>query len=137
MTQAELAELMGTDDRTVSNWEQGRRAPKVAMLYKLQQVFNQSVDWILTGAEASAEPPRSLRDNARLRYLDLMKVLTHFVDTYPEEQVVMAKVDSWHSLIMRETAAGTTLRVLATRGGTDESSTTPAGGRRKTKIQQS
>jgi len=109
------------------------RLPKVAMLYKLQQVFNQSVDWILNGDEKDAPSPRNLRDVARIRCLDLIKVLMDFVDTYPEEQVVVAKVNSWHSLILRETAAGKTRQVFKTGGATDESSATLAHGRRKKK----
>lgn len=136
MTQGELAGIVATDDRTVSNWEQGHRAPKVAMLYKLQQVFGQSVDWILTGAEDAAPSPRNLRDIARIRCLDIVKVMAHFVDTYPEEQVVVAKVNSWLSLISRETVARQNPRVFTTGGATDESSATPARGRRKEKGQQ-
>jgi transcriptional regulator with XRE-family HTH domain len=136
MTQGELAGIVDTDGRTVSNWEQGRRPPKVAMLYKLHQVFNQPVDWILTGAGEDAPSPRNLRNVARLGCLDIIKVLAHFVDTYPEEQVVVAKINSWHSLILRETVAGKTRRVFMTQGGTHESSATPVRGKRKKKNQQ-
>ena len=136
MTQGELAGIVDTDDRTVSNWEQGHRLPRAAMLYKLQQVFNQSVDWILTGAKEDVPSPRNLRCIARLRCLDIIKVLAHFVDTYPEEQVVVAKVNSWHSLIEREIVAGPTRPVSTTVGGNDEPSATPARGRGKQTDQQ-
>ena len=42
-TQKDLAQLVGTKNSTVSNWEQGANSPDIEMIFKLCQLFKISV----------------------------------------------------------------------------------------------
>ncbi len=48
MSQAQLAELVGVDQRTVSVWEIGKCEPSFTVLAKLCEIFDESFDEILT-----------------------------------------------------------------------------------------
>ena len=48
MTQQQLAELIGVDQRTVSAWERGICEPSFAMLARLCEVFDETFDGLLS-----------------------------------------------------------------------------------------
>lgn len=48
LTQAELAKLVGVDQRTVSGWEHKISEPSFTILAKLCEIFDESFDSILT-----------------------------------------------------------------------------------------
>ena len=48
MTQQQLAELVGVDQRTVSAWERNVCEPSYGMLSRLCEIFDESFDGILT-----------------------------------------------------------------------------------------
>ena len=48
ITQKQLAETLGVDQRTVSAWENGVCEPSFDLLLKLCQFFNETFDEILT-----------------------------------------------------------------------------------------
>lgn len=48
MTQKQLANVMGVDQRTVSAWEKGVCEPSFEMLATLCELFHESFDGILT-----------------------------------------------------------------------------------------
>ncbi len=48
MTQYELAELLGVDQRTISVWEKGKCEPDFTTLAKLCEIFDEDFDNILT-----------------------------------------------------------------------------------------
>lgn len=48
LTQNQLANLVGVDQRTVSAWEKGICEPSFAMLAKLCEIFNEDFNNILT-----------------------------------------------------------------------------------------
>lgn len=48
MSQAELGQLVGVDQRTVSGWENGVSEPSFAALAKLCEIFDETFDTILT-----------------------------------------------------------------------------------------
>lgn len=60
LTQAELAEKVGFQPQTVSNWENGSREPDIAALAKLASLFGVSLDFLLLGKVE--EPSISLDD---------------------------------------------------------------------------
>lgn len=49
MTQAQLAELMHVSEKLVSDWEYNRVEPSIENLEKLSELFNCTVDYLLTG----------------------------------------------------------------------------------------
>ena len=48
LTQTELAEMLGVDQRTVSGWETHVSEPSYAFLAKLCEIFDETFDDILT-----------------------------------------------------------------------------------------
>jgi transcriptional regulator with XRE-family HTH domain len=48
LTQRELADLVGVDQRTVSAWEKGICEPSFACLAKLCEIFEETFDGLLT-----------------------------------------------------------------------------------------
>ena len=48
LTQKQLADLVGVDQRTVSAWENGVCEPSFTILLQLCSVFNESLDGIMT-----------------------------------------------------------------------------------------
>ena len=47
LTQAELANALSVDQRTVSNWEKGIREPDFESLMKIARYFNVSAEYLL------------------------------------------------------------------------------------------
>lgn len=47
MNQTDMAKILNTTQRTVSNWETGRNEPPYEILIKYAKYFNVSVDYIL------------------------------------------------------------------------------------------
>jgi len=69
LTQAQFAERLGVDRKTVVNWEAGERLPDGASLLRLVEVFAADVNYILTGKRSHQEVlssrERILLDNYR------------------------------------------------------------------------
>ena len=51
LNQKELAEIIDTTQRNVSNWENGNSEPDIQMMLKLAKFFEVSVDYLLGNAE--------------------------------------------------------------------------------------
>ena len=47
MTQAELAAKLNYSDKAVSKWERGESLPDVAVLSKIADLFQVSLDWLV------------------------------------------------------------------------------------------
>lgn len=50
MTQADLAKLLFVSDKTVSKWEKGNSDPETGILIKMSDIFDVTLDYLLTGA---------------------------------------------------------------------------------------
>lgn len=53
LSQDQLAKQINVSASTIGMYEQGRREPSIRTLIALSQVFGVSLDYLLTGAEAS------------------------------------------------------------------------------------
>lgn len=51
MSQAQLAKKLNVSPSALGNYEQGRRLPNVDLLIQMSQLFNVSLDYLITGAE--------------------------------------------------------------------------------------
>lgn len=51
LTQTELAKLLKIDQTTVSKWELGKALPDTALLIKLAEFFDVSIDFLLSRTE--------------------------------------------------------------------------------------
>lgn len=56
MTQAELAEKLFVTDKAVSKWEQDASYPSIEILPTLAQLFDVSIDYLMTGKGDVSEP---------------------------------------------------------------------------------
>ncbi len=57
MTQFELSEKLRYSDKAVSKWERAAALPDVFVLKKLSEIFEVSVDYLLTEHEGETPPP--------------------------------------------------------------------------------
>ena len=55
VTQLELAEKLHVTDKAVSKWETGEGNPEITILIELANIFNVSIDYLLTGKEKEPE----------------------------------------------------------------------------------
>ena len=53
MNQHQLAEKLHLSPSTIGMYEQGRRTPNVDILVQMSQIFNVSLDYLITGKEFS------------------------------------------------------------------------------------
>ena len=49
LTQSQLADELGVTDKAVSKWEVGEANPDISLLVKIAEVFNVTIDYLLTG----------------------------------------------------------------------------------------
>ena len=49
LRQKDLAEIIGVDQRTISNWEVAKVEPDLSMLVKIAEYFEVTTDYLLTG----------------------------------------------------------------------------------------
>ncbi len=64
LTQASLAELLGVSEKSVSNWENGRNMPDLALLKPLCEILDVSINELLSGEELTkVEYQNKLEEN--------------------------------------------------------------------------
>ena len=91
LTQAELGEKLNVTDRAVSKWEQNDGKPDIAFLPVLAQIFNVTIDYLLTGVEPKKEviiktPKEMLIETDDPAYLEKVNDLS-FTDLYKNQLV--------------------------------------------------
>lgn len=75
MTQQELAEKLNVTDRTISNWETGRRLPDISILKELSVIFSVTIDEIIYGKKIEKEEiQKKLVDSAIEIYTTKQKI---------------------------------------------------------------
>lgn len=75
MTQAELAAQLNYSDKAVSKWERGESLPDVAVLSKIADLFQVSLDWLVRGEVMSAEPAVKERSRINRVLVTIMSVV--------------------------------------------------------------
>ena len=75
MTQHVLAEKLNVTDRTISNWETGRRLPDISILKELSVIFSVTIDEIIYGKKiVKEEIQKKLVDSAIEIYTTKQKI---------------------------------------------------------------
>lgn len=75
MTQHVLAEQLNVTDRTISNWETGRRLPDISILKELSVIFSVTIDEIIYGKKIEKEEiQKKLVDSAIEIYTTKQKI---------------------------------------------------------------
>ena len=75
MTQAELAAKLNYSDKAVSKWERGESMPDVAVLSKIADLFQVSLDWLVRGEVMSAEPAVKEKSRVNRVMITVMSVI--------------------------------------------------------------
>ena len=70
MTQEQLGEVLGVTNKTVSRWENGNYMPNIEMLQLLSQLFEVSINDLLSGERI---PDEDLRRQAEQNLIDIAK----------------------------------------------------------------
>lgn len=63
ITQSELAEQLGVTDRSVSNWENGKNMPDLSLFKPLCEIFNITINELLSGEKIKANYQERLEEN--------------------------------------------------------------------------
>ena len=101
-TQNELAQKLNVSDKAISKWEKGNGMPSIEFLPMLAELFNVSVDYILTGKQShqevsfiSKEEYYAQKDDPYVpnEEIDCGK-LSQYALQYDSEKVLAALVDS-------------------------------------------
>ena len=111
MTQLELAQMLNVTDRAVSKWEQNQGNPDISILPKIAEIFNVSLDYLLTGKEPKQEMVIISKielcakndDPSMLKSLtsnkdENNKSLLDYVKKYNSKKVLKALIDSTSNL---------------------------------------
>ena len=82
LTQLQLAEKLNYSDKAVSKWERGEAIPDIRVLIKLAEIYNISVDDILTPKTVEAVKPKMHTVKKRVLITLLSVGLVWFVATF-------------------------------------------------------
>jgi len=91
LTQEDLASMTGVSWRTISNLETGRTVPKLELIYNIAQIFQISIDELLTGKRQTNKPFSRLKlENQVIADLQSLNdnMLYHF-----KEYILLLKKD--------------------------------------------
>ena len=87
--QVDIAEKLGVDPNTVSKWELGQQNPKDVYIYKLTQIYNVNVEYLL-GETDKREHPLTDEETAEIVEAEEREILEnaikHFLDLSKESQ---------------------------------------------------
>ena len=92
LTQNQLADQLGVTDKAVSKWEVGEANPDISLLVKMAQLFDVTVDYLLTGVSPEKEvvvsPKEMLIKTDDPKYLEKVSINDFdIVDMYKNELV--------------------------------------------------
>ena len=76
LTQLELAEKLNYSDKAVSKWERGESIPDVVTLKAIADIFEVTVDYIITEHPEGERPPVSRRTAKNHFIITLISVVT-------------------------------------------------------------
>lgn len=92
LTQNQLADQLGVTDKAVSKWEVGEANPDISLLVKMAQLFDVTVDYLLTGVSPEKEvvvsPKEMLIKTDDSKYLEKVSINDFdIVDMYKNKLV--------------------------------------------------
>ena len=75
MTQAELADKMGVTDKAVSKWERDLSLPDTASLPRLAEIFDVSLDELMSVQLSTAEEPVNEKEEGKKERKKLLRLI--------------------------------------------------------------
>ena len=85
ITQQELADKLNVTDRAVSHWENGRRLPDISLLKELGEVFNVTIDEIISGKKMTEAEQKQLLNDSMIeiytsrKKIEILQILTELL----------------------------------------------------------
>ena len=76
ITQKDLSNSLNVSDKSVSRWERGDSVPDLALLKKLAEFYNVSVDYLLTEQKPVSENRQKYNENISL-YFHILQDFTN------------------------------------------------------------
>lgn len=73
-TQLELAKYVGVKPNTVSDWINKGTSPKISHIYKIQEFFNVTFEYLFTGANVSTMDYLNEDDRELLMYFNELSI---------------------------------------------------------------
>lgn len=90
LTQEQLAEHLGTSNKTISRWENGNYMPPVEMLMELSRFYSVSINEILSGKRLESEEVKSaaeenLKETLKVSAFTIEERKNYFVKKWKKE----------------------------------------------------
>lgn len=89
LKQMEIKDAVGISSGNLSDIENGNRAPSMTTLYRLSQILNCSIDWIVTGESLNTEKTSISLSGDALKLLTYFNAISH---KDQEELLVLAEL---------------------------------------------
>ena len=77
-TQAELAEKLNYTDKAISKWERAESMPDVEMLYTISQMFDVTIDWLISDSDEIVKVKEKSKTGKRI-IIGLLSILVAWV----------------------------------------------------------
>lgn len=89
LKQMEIKDAVGISSGNLSDIENGNRAPSMTTLYRLSQILNCSIDWMVTGESPNTENPSTSLSGDSLKLLTYFNAISH---KDQEELLILAEL---------------------------------------------
>ncbi len=124
LTQAELGEMLGVTNKTVSRWETGNYMPPVEMLEKLSTIYGLTINELLSGRKLAAEEYRemaesNIRETLKASTFGLKEKQIFFKKKWRKEHLstIVVCAAAWIILMAALKIQGVEIYICATIGG--------------------
>ena len=102
LTQADLGEKLGVTNKTISRWETGNYMPPVEMLEELSNMYNMTINELLSGKKLSTEEYKemaetNIKESLRASTFDLKEKQIFFKKKWRKEHLstIIACTVAW------------------------------------------
>lgn len=93
-TVQQLAELINKTKGNISSYENGKYEPSAQTIIRICEIFNISIDWLLTGKEFGNKKISIMKENNELNLTDEEKNLIIIFRNFSEEDKELIKIIS-------------------------------------------
>lgn len=124
LTQADLGEKLGVTNKTISRWETGNYMPPVEMLEELSNMYNMTINELLSGKKLSTEEYKemaetNIKESLRASAFDLKEKQIFFKKKWRKEHLstIIACTLAWIVLMIALKVQGAETYLIGTTGG--------------------
>ena len=124
LTQADLGEKLGVTNKTISRWETGNYMPPVEMLEELSNMYNMTINELLSGKKLSTEEYKemaetNIKESLKASAFDLKEKQIFLKKKWRREHLatITACTAAWLVLLIALKLQGVETYLLGTIGG--------------------